>query len=201
MRNINGNVPRLSNPNFGSVNIRPGSGSDPNFARNVAENRRAHRRVVLNQMQELTPRYELARQTILALRPKEEVPSFSQAPHPEADEIALEIAFNENEKLVLALEARAEELERERIANLSETEKLRREVDDLRGLVRAALARISVLEGRSPQTSVTTREAKASAPMVVPAGGMPGLGGVSASFAGSPAAGGGGVRRVGSKPG
>ncbi|RXH32003.1 hypothetical protein XH94_32590 [Bradyrhizobium zhanjiangense] len=199
---MNRDVPRLSNPNFGSINIRPeGAGGDTGFTRNVAENQLARWQVVVNQIRDLTPRYEAAREKILALKPKETVAPLGRAPNVDASTLVLETAFNQNEELVLGLEARAEELECERIANMPETEKLRAEVDELKGLVRAMMARISIIEGRSPvQPALTAPERKASAPMMVPPGGAPGLGGVSASFAAPVAGDGGGVRLVGRKP-
>ncbi|WFU84839.1 hypothetical protein QA645_19485 [Bradyrhizobium sp. CIAT3101] len=205
MRNMNRDVPRLSNPNFGSLNIRPeGAGGDPGFARVVAENQLARWQVVVDQIRELTPRYEAAREKILALRPTEAVRTLCRTPGLDASAVALEAMVDENLKLVLGLEAQAEDLEHERVAKMSETERLRLEVDELKGLARAMMARISILEGRSPDAStvLSTRESRTAAPMIVPPGGAPGLGGVSASFAVPPAGpGGGDVRRVGSKPG
>ena len=203
MRNTNRDVPRLSNPNFGSINIRPeGAGGDAGGARIVAENQLARWHVVVDQIRYLKPRYEAARDAILALKPREAIPVFGRAPDVDADVISLDTAFQANDQLVLGLEARAEELERERVADLPEAQRLRIEVDELKGLVRAVMVRLSILEGQSPtQEGSPVPASKASAPLLVPYGGAPGLGGVSASFAAAPSVDGGGVRRLGRRPG
>ncbi|MGY4294608.1 hypothetical protein ACVWXN_002703 [Bradyrhizobium sp. i1.4.4] len=127
---------------------------------------------------ELRPRYDAARQRILQLNPAEVVPEFG--PMPAEDDLVGLMLMADSGPFISELEARVEALEQERLDKLPETQKLRAEVNELKGLVRAALARISVLEGRtSSHAESRERQARtrADAPqLLTPSGGGPGLG-------------------------
>ncbi|KJC52549.1 hypothetical protein UB31_09675 [Bradyrhizobium sp. LTSP849] len=151
---------------------------------------------------ELRPRYDAARLRILQLNPAEIVPEFG--PMPAENDLVGLMLLADSEPFISELEARAEALEQESLDKLPETQKLRAEVNELKGLMRAALARISVLEGRSSSTHAydQPRQAQSRAdapPILAPSGGAPGLGGVSAAFGEPSSASGGGVRRLGSR--
>ncbi|MDH2400461.1 hypothetical protein QCM77_11000 [Bradyrhizobium sp. SSUT18] len=134
------------------------------------------------------------------MNPAEVVPAFG--PMPAENDLVGLMLLADSEPFIAELEARAEVLEQERLDKLPEIQKLRAEVNELKGSVRAALARISILEGRSssqvdPQEH--TSRVRADVPvMLAPSGGAAGLGGVSASF-GAPQGAGGGARRLGTR--
>ncbi|MEH2485863.1 hypothetical protein [Bradyrhizobium sp. AZCC 2230] len=148
---------------------------------------------------ELSPRYDAARMRILQLNPAEVVPEFG--PMPAENDLVGLMLLADSEPFIAELEARAEALEQQRLDKMPETQKLRTEVNELRGLLHAAIARISILEGRSPGHVGTTQPNSANPrpaapPILAPSGGAPGLGGVSGAF-GQPSSAGGGVRRLG----
>lgn len=148
---------------------------------------------------ELRPRYDSARLRILQLNPAEVVPEFG--PTPAGDDLVGLMLLADSEPFIAELEARADALEHERLDRLPETQKLRAEVDELKGLMRAALARISVLEGRSSGHGGTqpgpAKPQPAAPPILAPPGGAPGLGGVSGAFGQPSLAAGAGARRLG----
>jgi hypothetical protein len=146
----------------------------------------------------LLKRYTAAREFVANLKPGEKIADFGPIPAAEdANLKELEALETDREALVEKLEARAEELERERQANMTEIDKLRAELNLQAGRI-ARLERL--VAGTTVAPTTPAPQARAEIPQILvarqsgPRGA--GLGGVSTSF-GAPLSSDGGVRRLG----
>ncbi|MBU6463234.1 MAG: hypothetical protein KGL35_21915 [Bradyrhizobium sp.] len=196
-RNILREIPRLNN----APPVEEALLIEHIIEQTVEQNRQA----VITSIDALVERYEAAKIIVGRAKAGEKIPDLGPASYQGLDQKQLEQLELEVSSLVTRLEVRAEVLERARIANLSETEKLKARVEDLEGWVRALMNRVAVLEGQERMDIPESRphRSRQDVPMMlVPSQGPPGagLGGVSASFGNRPAPGGGGVRRLGGAP-
>lgn len=165
--------------------------NNPNRPISALTNNQAMLQAELARIQELTARYESARQSIAQFNPAEVVEEFGPLPTARADCIDVCLAANRLDEVVVRIEARAQQLEQEHAAKMPESKRLLLRIESLE-------ARVAMLEGRSAAPR-STAPRTAQPQLLVPtqgAGGA-GLGGVSYGFDAPSAVHSGGVRRVG----
>jgi hypothetical protein len=201
MRNFVGSIPTLKNPNFDSRNVASSESVETFMNRAVAQSAAEACQACVARIGDLGKRHQAAKDFIARLKPTEKVAEFGAIPSAEVlSRKELEALETDRQAFVEKLEARAEQLERERVANLPEIEKLRLELRAELNVLAGRLARLERGETAALAPSLAPRS-RADIPQIL----IPnqrdqrgaGLGGVSASFGRPAPSSAGGVRKVG----